>query len=582
MRMRTLVGRRYKERPAEATLDSHSLLLRGAYARQVANGIYSLLHPGYRVVRKIEAIIRDEMDRVGGQEVLMPVVLPRELWEETGRYQAVGSELLRFKDRTDHDMVLAMTHEEGVVHLARHEAGSYKQYPFMIYQIQTKFRDEPRSRGGLIRVREFTMKDAYSFHRTAEDLDDYYRECAIAYHRIFARAGIPETAVVRSDSGMMGGKIAHEFMLLTDCGEDSILKCDTCRYIANAEVAEGRIPAFPEDPKELEKIHTPGKKTIEDVTAFLSVPLHQAAKVVFYESDSEGRPVMALIRGDLEVNESKLARLVQRQPVPAEEATIRKTGAVPGYASPMGARDLRVIADPTVGESNNLVTGANEDDYHYRNFNLDRDCPDVEIADIATLREGDGCPRCKGALQMRRGIEVGNIFQLGTRYTESMGMSYLDENGQAHTPIMGCYGIGVGRMMSSVMEARHDKFGPIWPISIAPWEVHINAIKPGEGGVGEVAGKLYDDLREAGLEVIFDDRDERPGVQFADADLLGVPLRFIVGAKSLANGNVEWKIRGTDEKGEVPVEEAAHFARKWVDQAYAEIRAQANAKTEPF
>lgn len=582
MRMSNLVGRRYKEKPAEATLTSHAFLLRGAYVRQVANGIYSLLPAGYRVIRKIERIIREEMDRVGGQEVLMPVTMPRELWEESGRYESVGPELLRFEDRTGHDMLLGMTHEEAVVHLSRHEATSYKQYPFMLYQIQTKFRDEPRSRGGLIRVREFTMKDAYSFHRTQEDLEETYRRCALAYSRIFARAGIPEVAVVASDSGMMGGKVAHEYMLLTEAGEDSIATCDRCGYLANAEVAQGRIACRAEEPLALEKVHTPGKQTIEEVAAFLGVDPMQTAKAVFYESDSEGRLVLAIVRGDIEVNEAKLAKAIRCAPQAAQDEAIRAAGAVPGYASPMGLKDCRTIVDPTVAQSSNLVTGANEVDWHYRNFNQSRDLPEAEIVDIATVREGDGCPECEGSIALRRGIEVGNIFQLGSRYTEAMGMSYLDESGKAQTPIMGCYGIGVGRLMSSVMEVRNDKFGPVWPISIAPWQVQINALKMSKGDVRETADRLYEQLDGPGVEVLYDDRDERPGVQFSDADLVGAPLRLIVGERHLANGEVEFKTRDGAESGTVKVEEAAEMARRWVDESLAAIEARADAVEVPF
>jgi prolyl-tRNA synthetase len=582
MRMSALVGRRYKERPAEAQLDSHAFMLRGAYARQVANGIYSLLPPGLKVAQKIEQIIRDEMNRIGGQEVLMPVVLPRELWEESGRYQAVGAELLRFTDRTGHDMLLAMTHEEGVVHLARYEVNTYKQFPFMLYQIQTKFRDEPRSRGGLIRVREFTMKDAYSFHTTQADLEEYYRRCSVAYQRIFARAGIPEVAVVQSDTGMMGGKVAHEFMLLCDSGEDTIFKCASCNYVANADVAQGRVQEFPEPMRDRQKVHTPAMKTIEDVAAFLKVETRRTAKVVFYESDSEGRPVMAIIRGDLEVNEAKLARRLLKQPVLAEEGTIRKTGAVPGFASTLGVHGCRIIADVTAAESNNLVCGANESDYHLLNWNLKRDAKDYETADIATAREGDGCPQCAGKLSAKRGIEVGNIFQLGDKYTRAMGMRYLDPNGKEQAPIMGCYGIGVGRLLASVMEARHDEYGPVWPISIAPWQAHLCVIDIKKENVARTAEQLYAGLQAAGLEVITDDRGERPGIQFAEADLLGIPLRLIVSDRNLAAGQVEWKLRGTPEKGTVPIAEAVEFAKKLCADKLSDINRAADAVTEPF
>lgn len=557
MRMSQLVGRRYKERPAEATLESHALLLRGGYARQVANGIYSLLPPGLRVIRKIERIVREEMDRIGGQEVLMPVVQPRELWEESGRYQGVGPELARFKDRAGHDMVLAMTHEEAVVHLCRNEINSHAQLPFMVYQIQTKFRDEPRSRGGLIRVREFTMKDGYSFHRTHQDLERFYMECYRAYERIFARAGLPQVVAVASDSGMMGGKVAHEFILLTEVGEDTIATCAETGYYANLEVATSRVEGYVETPKALEKVHTPGKQTIEEVAAFLGVSTRQTAKAVFYDADAEGKPVLAVIRGDREICEPKLAKIIQAIPTPATDARIRAHGAEPGYASPMGLdRDVwTIVVDHTVAQSNNLVTGANERDYHYVNFNLERDLPGIETADICTVNEGDRTPDGAGTITLQRGIEVGNIFQLGTRYSESMGMTYLDENQQVHVPIMGCYGIGIGRLMSSVMEIHRDEYGPKWPIAVAPWHVHLNALKLNAPGVKETAERIYAELSAQGIEVLYDDRDERPGVQFADADLLGIPLRLIVSERNLRDGRVEWKRRDTGASGSVGVDE---------------------------
>ncbi|HEO70343.1 MAG TPA: proline--tRNA ligase, partial [Candidatus Hydrogenedentes bacterium] len=563
----------YKERPAEAVLDSHAFLLRGAYARQVANGIYSLLPPGFRVVRKIERIIREEMDRIGGQEVLMPVVMPRELWEESGRYMSVGPELVRFKDRTGHDMLLGMTHEEAVVHLCRNELSSHAQLPFMVYQIQTKFRDEPRSRGGLIRVREFTMKDGYSFHATQEDLEAYYRRCYVAYRRIFARAGLPDVVAVESDTGMMGGAVAHEFEFITEVGEDTVVQCDSCSYTANIEVAEGRIEAYRASPLALEKVHTPGKKTIEEVAGFLGVEPRQTAKVVFYGSDREGKLVVLLIRGDLDVNEVKLAKIIQAVPVPATEEEILAAGSIAGFASPMALerKVCRIVVDHTIAESNNLVTGANEEDYHYTNFNLERDLPDIETVDVAEVREGDGCPHCDGKLKMSRGIEVGNIFQLGVKYTQSMEMTYLDANGKACVPIMGCYGIGVGRLMSSVMEAHHDAFGPKWPMAIAPWHVHINALKTQSGGVKEAAERLYADLQAAGIDVVYDDRNERPGVQFADADLLGVPIRLIVSERNLQKGELEYKRRDTDEKGTIPVNGAVEQVQAWIEAGIAAL-----------
>lgn len=578
MRMSQLTGRRYKERPAEATLESHAFLLRGGYARQVAAGIYSLLHPGLRIVRKIERIIREEMDRIDGQEVLMSLVQPRELWEESGRYQAIGPEMARFQDRGGHDMVLAMTHEEGVVHLVRGEISSYKQLPAMIYQIQTKFRDEPRARGGLIRVREFTMKDAYSFHTSNEDLEKYYRICYRAYQRIFARAGLPEVVAVQSDTGMMGGKVAHEFILLCDVGEDTIVSCDSCTYLANQEVAIGKIQSYPEEIKVLEKVYTPGMKTIEDVAKFLGVATRQTAKAVFYETDENGLPVLAIIRGDIEISEIKLAKIIRMQPKMATDARVAQTGAVAGFASPIGldAAKVRIIIDQSLANSNNLVCGANEIDYHYKNFNLERDVPGAELVDIAQVRGGDGCPVCGGKLVLKNGIEVGNIFQLGTKYSSAMGMRYLDENGDEQVPIMGCYGIGVGRLLSSTMEVRRDKFGPIWPISISPWQVQLNALKIEDESVKRTAEALYDELQSLGIEVLYDDRGERPGVQFAEADLLGIPFRLIVSERNLANGQIEWKRRDTGESGLVAIAEAAQMAQNWVADALAQIENVAN------
>ena len=566
MRLSQLVGNRYKERPAEAVLESHVFLLRGGYARQVANGIYSLLPPGLRVAKKIEHIIREEMDRIGCQEVLMPVVLPRELWDESGRYESVGDELARFTDRTGHGMLLGMTHEEAVVHLCRNEIKSYAQMPFSVYQIQTKFRDEPRSRGGLIRVREFTMKDAYSFHTSQEDLERAYADFYQAYVRIFARAGLPEVVAVESDTGMMGGQVAHEFILLCDAGEDTIAVCGSCQYRANMDVAVGRIPGYEEAPKELEKVHTPNMKTIEDVAGFLGVEPRQTAKVVFYESDCDGKLVVLLIRGDLEVNEAKVAKIIQAEPVPASEEKIAASGTVAGFASPMGidSNKCRVVVDKTIAESNNLVCGANEVDYHLKNFNFERDLPGVATVDVAKIPEGAGCPICSGTLELRRGIEVGNIFQLGAKYTESMEMTYTDRNGEVRYPVMGCYGIGVGRLMSSVMEVRRDKYGPQWPMSIAPWHVHINALKADNDEVKSAAEALYAGLEAAGVEVLYDDRNASPGVQFADADLLGAPIRIIVSERNLANNELEYKRRDTGEKGAIPVEGAVGTLKQWI------------------
>lgn len=564
MKNSQLVGRKYKEKPAEAQVVSHIYLLRGGYMRLVSNGIYTLLPPALRISQKIENIIRQEMDAIDGQEIKMPVVLPRELWDETGRYDSVREELLRFKDRTNHGMLLAMTHEEAVTAVARTEMTSYKDFPFMLYQIQTKFRDEARSRAGLIRVREFTMKDAYSFHRTQEDLEKYYARCATAYHRIYARCGIPEVVAIEGDNGMMGGKVSHEYDLICDAGEDKIVKCSKCSYVANAEVGtSGQLHYSNEEAKDLEEVHTPNTKTIEDVCALLDIKPEQTAKMVFYVTDS-GKIVAVTIRGDIEVNECKLAKVLKETFQFANDEQIASIGAVPGFASGIGLHDCIQVVDNSVANTSNLVCGANKENYHLRNFNLSRDVPDAIVADIALVQEGEKCPKCGAPLNMVRGIEVGNIFQLGQFYTKSMHMTYTDENGQEQTPIMGCYGIGVGRTLASVIEARHDDYGPIWPLSIAPWQVQINALQMDKDGIKDTADKLYEDLTRAGVEVLYDDRNLSTGVQFAEADLMGIPLRLIVAPKALANGTIEYKVRGTDIKGVIPVNEVTDFVKNWI------------------
>ncbi len=559
MRLSRLIGQRLKETPRDAQTASHIFLVRGGYVRPVSTGIYSLLPLGMRIVAKIERIIRDEMNRVGGQEVLMPVVLPQELWDESGRSETVGAELLRFKDRNDKPMLLGMTHEEAVVHLARTEANSYKQLPFMLYQIQTKYRDEARPRGGLIRVREFTMKDAYSFHASQENLEEYYDEVHQAYVRIFNRLGMKNVVSIQSDAGMMGGAVSHEFMALAECGEDILFISPDGQYKANREVVTSRLVALEkEPPKPLEKVHTPDRKSIEEVAEFLGVNASQTCKAVFY-ADQDGSLIFAVIRGDIEVNEAKLRKYVGAYELNmANDEQIRAIGAEPGYASVLDIdrRKVRVVVDRSVAESSNLVVGANQADYHYRNFNLCRDAEGLDISDIATVREGDLCPVTGQPLVMHRGIEVGNIFQLGTKYTQSMNCQFLDENGKSKPMIMGCYGIGVGRAMASVIEGSHDKFGPVWPMAIAPFQVHICALNPKKEGVTEVAEAIYGELTERGIEVLYDDRGEKAGFMFNDADLIGVPLRLVISPKTLAEGKVEFKTRDGSRSEMVDTERA--------------------------
>ena len=563
MRMSKMLGRRIKEDPKDAKTISHKFLVRGGYIRGVSAGIYSMLPLGMRIIEKIEAIIREEMNRIDGQEVKMPVVLPAELWEESGRYQTVGEELLRFKDRNDKPMILGMTHEEAVVHLVRSEITSYKQLPVMAYQLQTKYRDEARPRAGLIRVREFTMKDAYSFHTSQEDLEKYYERAHEAYVRIYQRVGMKHVVSIKSNSGMMGGNVSHEFMSIADCGEDTIfLSPDMKSYKANREIAVSALKFEKTEPeKPLEKVHTPGQKTIEEVAKFLGVKAENTGKAVFY-AGPDGKLIFVLIRGDFEVNETKLQNYLGIPELKfANDDQIRAAGAVPGYASPVGIdpAKAKIVVDPSAAGTSNLVVGANETDYHYVNFNYGRDLKDAEVVDIAAVREGDPCPVTGEPLLMKRGIEVGNIFQLGTKYSKPMNCNYLDKDGKSHPMIMGCYGIGVGRTMASVVEDSHDDYGPIWPMSIAPYQIHLCALNPDKDGVGAAAEKLYGELNKLGVEVLFDDRGEKAGFMFSEADLIGIPFRAIVSPKSLAQGKVEFKLRTSREAELLPVEDAARI-----------------------
>lgn len=575
MRMSKLVGRRIKEDPKDAKTISHKFLIRGGYIRPVSSGIYSLLPIAKKIVAKIEDIIREEMNKIDGQEVLMPVVLPAELWEESGRYQTVGQELLRFKDRNDKPMILAMTHEEAVVQLVRTEVTSYKQLPLMVYQIQTKYRDEARPRAGMIRVREFTMKDAYSFHTSQEDLENYYKRAHAAYERIFQRIGVKNAISIESNSGMMGGKVSHEFMAICDCGEDTIFTNSDYSYRANREIAVANYKFEKSAPLPLEKVHTPGTKTIEDVANFLNVKAENTAKAVFYQDVHTNELIFALVRGDFEINETKLQNLAKVPELKfADDASIESIGCVAGYASILNIdpAKVRIFVDESVAECSNLVVGANEHDYHYINFNFDRDVTNKElitVADIKTVRAGDPCPITGEPLIMTRGIEIGNIFQLGTKYSEAMNCNYLDRDGKSQTMIMGCYGIGVGRSMAAVLEQSYDEYGPIWPITIAPYQIHICAIQPDKDGVREVADKLYNDLQAAGLEVIYDDRGEKPGFMFNDADLLGVPFRVVISPKTLAENQVEFKIRGEKDNTRLELNNLVEFLVEKVKAEFA-------------
>jgi len=539
MKLDKLIGERFKERPSECAIDSHALMLRGGYVKYVANGIFSSYTPLKRITRKIEQIIREEMDRIDGQEVMFPVVLPASLWQESGRYESVDNSLVRFADRNKVPHVLGMTHEEAAVQLVREYGQSYAKYPFMLYQIQTKFRDEPRPRGGLIRVREFTMKDAYSFHTTYEDLNEYYERCYEAYERVYARVGIPEVVAVTADSGMMGGKDSYEFMILTPVGEDSIAICENCDYIANLEAAENIVKNIHDDvSKPITLAPTPNIQTIEGLCEFLNIKPEKTCKAVMYQRNADDSYIVVFIRGDLDVNETKLANYLKCDVHPA--AIDEDSGLHAGYTGPYDLDGkngkITVLFDRSLEGANNLATGANKNEYHYTGLDISRDVKNINIEyhDFAKIINGGICPTCGGAtIKIARGIEVGHIFQLGTKYTTAMGMQFLDSEGQPHYPVMGCYGIGVGRLAQSVCEARHDDYGPIWPMSIAPWQVHLCAVRSDEKQVKNIADKLYGELQENGIEVIYDDRNVSAGVMFSDADLLGVPLRVVVSPRNI-------------------------------------------------
>ena len=562
MRLSQLFFTTLRDDPADAEMPSHRLLVRAAYVRQLGAGIYSLLPLGYRVAKRVEQVIREEMDAIGCQEMEMPVVHPADLWKETGRWYSIGPEMARFKDRSGHDMVLAMTHEEVVAHLLRDIVQSYRQLPLMVYHFQTKFRDEPRSRGGLIRVREFVMKDSYTCDMDAAGLDVSYDKHYAAYSRIFDRLGVP-TIPVASDVGMMGGSQAHEFMFLNPAGEDVLVLCENCGFSANRQVAHTRVSEPPtEDLLEIEEVETPGTATIADLAAFLGIAAERTAKATFFVTD-DGRLVTAIVRGDMDVNETKLVNAVRATGIrSAHPDEIKATGMVPGFASPIGATGTFVVVDELVARSTNLVAGANRDGWHLRNVNVPRDyVPDL-VADLTSARDGDGCPTCGSPVILRNGIEVGNIFKLGTKYTQALGATYLGEDGQEHPIVMGSYGIGVGRAVACIVEAHHDEKGIVWPAEVAPYSAHIVAIgATKDPKVAEVAGGLHDLAFAAGREVLYDDRDESPGVKFTDAELLGMPLIVTISPRSLAAGGAEVTVRATGERSIRPLSEVEALLR---------------------
>ena len=561
MRMSRLFGKTLRNAPADADTANHQLMLRAGLVQQLAAGIYSYLPTGWKVMRKIEQIIREEMDRADGQEVIMPVVQPAELWQESGRIDTMGDVLFHLKDRRERDLILGPTHEEVVVDLFKKQVQSYRDMPLMIYQIQTKMRDEARPRGGLMRVREFTMKDAYSFDTDWDALDGSYQAARAAYTRIFDRCGVP-TIPVQADSGAIGGKDSEEFMYLTEVGEDTILLCDRCGYAANEEKADHKKHEMPEEePLPLEEVATPGQKTIDDLVAFLGVPHARTLKAVFYEID--GGPVFVAIRGDLEVNEAKLRNTLKAVEMALlDDEGVKKHGLVAGSASPVGLKGIKIVADDSVLTSPNLVAGTNKPDVHFRNVNHGRDWTADVVADISLARAGNVCARCGGTLETKRGMEMGHVFKLGTVYTDRLQATFADEAGELKPAVMGCYGIGVGRVFAGAIEANHDERGIIWPPELTPYHVHLVGLGFDKPGVRESAEQVYQQLQDAGFDVLFDDREEgSAGVKFNDADLLGMPVRVTVSPRSIENGGAEIKRRTTKDAQVVALGDAAAAVR---------------------
>jgi prolyl-tRNA synthetase len=637
MRMSHLFSQTLREAPAEAEAPGHQLLLRAGFIRQLAAGVFSYLPLARRALNKIEDVMRQEIEAIGGQEISMPTVHPAEIWKESGRWYEIDDEMGRLKDRSGRELALAMTHEEVVADLVRREIRSYRQLPQLIYQVQTKWRDDPRPRAGLIRAREFTMKDSYSLDADWEGLDRQYRAHFGAYFRIFRRCGL-EVIAVKSDTGMMGGKLAHEYMYLNPIGEDTLLLCDQCGYSANRQVARFRKPASPAEPlRPVEKVATPDCKSIEDLANFLNVPKAKTAKAVFLmaevrpaEAEGQGAAllssaaalsgaaaltghgnqrvlVFAVIRGDMEVNETKLVnalgkgglRLVSLRP--AVEDEIRAVGAAPGYASPVGLKremglqagpdsgdpasaggsrlpKVVVVADDLVPEAPNLAAGANEAGYHLLNVNYGRDFQADLVADIASAQDGDACPQCGSALRAVRGVEVGNIFKLGTRYSEAMGCTFVDAEGAARPVIMGSYGIGSGRLLACVAEAHHDPDGLAWPVTIAPFRVHLTGLTgKGSSQTSEQAEQLYRSLWSEGIDTLYDDRPESPGVKFKDADLIGLPLRLTVSERGLQAGTVELKRRDQAERRPAPIDEVVERVKAELAELEREIQEKVDA-----
>ena len=563
-----------KEIPADAEIISHQLMVRAGMIRKLTSGIYTYLPVGLRSIRKVENIVREEMNRAGAIEVLMPAVQPAELWQESGRWEYYGRELLRFKDRHDRDACMGPTHEEVITDLVRKEIHSYKQMPINLYQIQTKFRDEIRPRFGIMRGREFIMKDAYSFDVDEAGVNSSYEAMYEAYERIFERCGLKFRAV-EADSGTIGGSYSHEFMVLAESGEDQIVNCTACDYAANlerAEVKEEDVSLPDANGFEIvARVDTPGQRTIEEVTEFLNISSEQLVKTLVYMVDEE--PVAVLVRGDHELNETKLKNVLDVQSVEmaSERAVEEATGAPLGFAGPVGL-EIKVVADNALKAMKNFVVGGNEKDLHLKNVNLERDFTISLFGDFRTIAPGDACPRCGGHIAFGRGIEVGHVFKLGVKYSEAMKAVFLNEQGKERPMIMGCYGIGIGRTVAAAIEQNHDKDGIVFPIPVAPFEVTILPLQMHNEAVVEAASRIYGDLMNMGIDALLDDRDERAGVKFNDADLLGTPVRITVGSRGLKNGEVEVKLRSEPESFTVPLDNAAVAISETVKGLYDSIK----------
>jgi prolyl-tRNA synthetase len=566
MRFSRLFGKTLKEIPSEADTTSHQLLIRAGMIQQEAAGVYSYLPLGWRVLKKIEQIIREEMDRAGGQELMLPSLQPFELWEKSGRYPAFGKTLFTITDRRDHTLVLGPTHEEVITDLVGRFVQSYRDLPLLLYQIQNKFRDEPRPRGGLLRVREFIMKDLYSFHIDEEDLDRTYETMIQAYKNVYTRCGL-QAVIVEADSGAIGGKESHEFMIIARTGEDGVIHCANCDYAANLEKAESQKPQFERNaPLPLEEISTPNIKTIEEVANFVGVPSHQTLKAVFYSAD--GELVFVVIRGDLEVNETKLRNLLKCSELRlASEDEVNAAGLVAGAASPIGLKGVKIVADDSITLGSNFVAGGNKSDVHIKNVNYPRDFEVSIMADIANARAEDECPRCGGKLFSSLGIEVGHVFKLGTFLSEKLGAFFLDKNGVSRPIVMGTYGIGLGRLLAAAIEQNHDDKGIIWPMGIAPYQIYLCPLRLENRDVAKTADKVYKALTKQGVEVLYDDRDNSPGIKFNDADLLGIPLRLTVSPRTLESHSIELKWRKEKQTELVPLKEITSKIRKLIREA---------------